>query len=299
VRRSPFVLIGLAVVLMAAFVYVAASSLRAGQRDAVLLPVRAEPTPAIPFEAGVFRRKDRALDYEAMPVEPNAQRTLARYYARRAYPGAPPVIPHPVEDGQAGGRACLACHADGGFAPRFGAYAPVVPHPGLESCRQCHVPQATQSVFRATTWSTTAPPVRSPVARPRSSPPIPHGLEMGENCLACHGGPDAPAAIRTSHPTRGNCLQCHVPASTSGAVAATASSTTEPSGSGHTALLGSPPPIPHGLQMRENCLACHAGPGAVAELRSSHPTRVNCRQCHALGAEPVAAFARPGDAGAR
>ena len=298
-RRSPFVLIGLAVVLMAAFVYVAASSLLAGQREAVLLPVHAEPTPAIPFEAGVFRRKARALDYEAMPVGPNSQRTLAVYYGRRAFPGAPPVIPHRVEDAQTGGTACLACHADGGFTPRFGAYAPVVPHPDLESCRQCHVPQVTQSVFRATAWTTIAPPVRSPVARPVRSPPIPHGLEMGENCLACHGGPGAAAAIRTSHPTRENCLQCHVPASTPGVGGATASSTTEPPGSRHAALPGSPPPIPHGLQMRENCLACHAGPGAVEEIRSSHPERVNCRQCHALGADPVAAFERPADTGSR
>ena len=275
--RSPFVLIGLAVVLMAAFVYVAASSLVTGQRDAVLLPVRGKPTPAIPFEAGALRRKDRALDYAAMPVEPNARRTLAVYYARRTYPGAPPVIPHQVEDAQAGGRACLACHADGGFTPRFGAYAPVVPHPELESCRQCHVPQATQGVFRATAWSPPAPPVRPPFARPGGSPPIPHGLEMGENCLTCHGGPGAPAAIRTSHPTRGKCLQCHLPASTPAGVEGTASSTTEPPENRDAALPGGPPPIPHGLQMRENCLACHAGPGAVAELRTSHPTRVNCR----------------------
>jgi cytochrome c-type protein NapB len=54
----------------------------------------------------------------------------------------------------------------------------------------------------------------------------------------------------------------------------------------------SPPPIPHALQMRENCRACHAGPGAVAELRTTHPERVTCRQCHALGAPPVEAFVR-------
>ncbi len=227
-RRSPFGLIALAVLLMAALVYVVGSSLWADQHEALVLPVTAEPTPAIPFEAGVFRRQDRALDYAGMPAEPNARRTLAAYYARRAYPGAPPVIPHPVDDAQSGGKACLSCHADGGWAPRLGAYTPVVPHPELESCRQCHVPEATKGVFRATAWSTLAPP-----------------------------------RIR------------------------------------HAALPGSPPPIPHGLQMRENCLACHAGPGAVAELRSSHPARVNCRQCHALAAEPVAAFERPADAGAR
>jgi nitrate reductase (cytochrome), electron transfer subunit len=228
VRRPPFVLIGLAVALMAAVVYVIGSSLRAGQRDAILLPVRAEPTPSIPVEAGVFRRKDAALDYAAMPVEPNARRTLAAYYARRAYPGAPPVIPHRVNDGEAGGgKACLACHSDGGWAPPFNAYAPVVPHPELESCRQCHVPETTEGVFRATAWSTVTPP-----------------------------------RIRGA------------------------------------TLPGGPPPIPHELQMRENCLACHAGPAAVAEIRTPHPTLVNCRQCHALSAEPPAAFERTGDGSA-
>ena len=221
-------LIGLATVLMAAAVYVVASSLRAGERDAVVLPVRAEPTPAIPFEAGVFRRTDRALDYAAMPDEANTRRTLAVYYARRAYPGAPPIIPHRVEESWAGGKACLSCHADGGWTPRFGAFTPVVPHPELVSCRQCHLPEATKTVFRATEWSTTAPP---PIHR--------------------------------------------------------------------AALPGSPPPVPHALRMRENCLACHAGPGAVAEIRTSHPTRVNCRQCHALGAEDAGAFVRPADGSGR
>ena len=46
-----------------------------------------------------------------------------------------------------------------------------------------------------------------------------------------------------------------------------------------------PPParrrtIPHPLQLRENCLACHGGPAARAELRTTHPERVRCRQCH-------------------
>ena len=225
---SRLVLIGLAVVLMAAGVYVVGSGIQAGQREALLLPVTAEPTPAIPYEAGVFRQKDRALDYAAMPAERNARRTLAAYYARRAYPGAPPVVPHQVEEAQGGGKACLSCHRDGGWAPRFSAYAPVVPHPELTSCRQCHLPRAATETFRATTWDTVAPP-------------------------AIH----------------------------------------------RAAMPGSPPPIPHGLQMRENCLACHAGPAAVVEIRTSHPERVNCRQCHALDAEPVTAFTRHEAGGVR
>ena len=49
---------------------------------------------------------------------------------------------------------------------------------------------------------------------------------------------------------------------------------------GKAAMLGSPPVIPHAIQMRENCIACHVGPGAVAVIRVEHPMRGNCRQCH-------------------
>ena len=51
-------------------------------------------------------------------------------------------------------------------------------------------------------------------------------------------------------------------------------------GGNNNALDGSPPVIPHQLQLRENCLACHAGPSAPKEIRVTHPERVNCRQCH-------------------
>ena len=55
---------------------------------------------------------------------------------------------------------------------------------------------------------------------------------------------------------------------------------TIPAVGNNNALLGSPPAIPHQLQMRENCLSCHAGPSAPKEIRVSHPERINCRQCH-------------------
>jgi hypothetical protein len=32
--------------------------------------------------------------------------------------------------------------------------------------------------------------------------------------------------------------------------------------------------------MRENCIACHDGPGAREEVRTNHPERWRCRQCH-------------------
>ncbi len=41
-----------------------------------------------------------------------------------------------------------------------------------------------------------------------------------------------------------------------------------------------PPVVPHKVFMRENCVACHTGPAAREEIRTTHPERVRCRQCH-------------------
>ena len=51
----------------------------------------------------------------------------------RAYPGAPPLIPHDVEPRKG---LCLTCHETGI------AGAPIVPHPTRDPlCLQCHVGQ--------------------------------------------------------------------------------------------------------------------------------------------------------------
>lgn len=236
--RSRYFLIGLAVLLMAALVAVVGQSLTAGREPARVMPVVAEPTPTLPTEAGMYARVSRAAEYAAMPTEPNRRRTLAVFYARRAYPGAPPVIPHPVDEREAFGRACLSCHGSGGWAPRFEAYAPVTPHPEMISCRQCHVPLT----------------------------------------------PGGEGRVKGAEAVRGSVSEWL---------------TTKPPQLHGSAMPGSPPPIPHALQMRENCRACHAGPGAVAELRTTHPGRVSCRQCHALAAPPAEAFVRPPEGGGR
>ncbi len=44
-----------------------------------------------------------------------------------------------------------------------------------------------------------------------------------------------------------------------------------------------PPVIPHTTLMRTDCLSCH-GPAAYAGLRTDHPQRSNCVQCHAVAA---------------
>lgn len=122
-------------------------------------------------------------------------------------------------------------------------------------------------------------------------PSIPHVLLDekgigGTGCLQCHenGGYvdqfNAFAPV-TPHPEMLNCKQCHVPQKTKELFVATNWVRPAPFEIDQAAMPGSPPIIPHELQMRENCLACHAGPSAAREIRIDHPERVNCRQCHA------------------
>jgi nitrate reductase cytochrome c-type subunit len=49
---------------------------------------------------------------------------------------------------------------------------------------------------------------------------------------------------------------------------------------GDRATPGAPPRIPHRILMRENCVACHDGSAAREEIRTTHPERWRCRQCH-------------------
>ena len=108
----------------------------------------------------------------------------------------------------------------------------------------------------------------------------------GSGCLGCHGegeyvpklGTYAPV---TPHPEMTNCKQCHVAKEKVAPFRSTSFAGEKPPGVGGAVLPGSPPPIPHTLAMRNNCLACHAGPSAPKEIRTTHPNRVNCRQCHA------------------
>ncbi len=139
---------------------------------------------------------------------------LARRAARRAYDGAPPTVPHPVRQDTA--MECAACH-EAGLRIR-GRTAPAVPHATYTSCMQCHVverapmgavdwlpepwPAADTNAFAGRTspeqgdqWGT-------------SAPEIPHRTFMRERCDSCHG-PAARDAIRSSHPYRQSCEQCH------------------------------------------------------------------------------------------
>ena len=107
----------------------------------------------------------------------------------------------------------------------------------------------------------------------------------GKACLQCHqnGGYvsqfNAYAPV-TPHPDWINCRQCHLPANEKTLFKGTDWIKPEPPKLGTKALLTSPTIMPHGIENRENCLSCHAGPAAPKEIRVTHPERINCRQCH-------------------
>ncbi len=124
---------------------------------------------------------------------------------------------------------------------------------------------------------------------PGSPPYIPHMVanDKGEKltCLSCHGKGGWTEELKrhtpvTPHPENIYCGQCHVKMTTENLFVAIDWMSVAPPRLGRSHLPGSPPPIPHDLQMRGNCVACHVGPGAVATIRVEHPSRGSCRQCH-------------------
>jgi cytochrome c-type protein NapB len=223
---------------------------RAAEPEAMAVAVPAPPVQPIPAEADVFRTRP-----DMLAIEPDARRerrahprTLKTFRYLRAYPGAPPRIPHGLTQEEFRTGTCKTCHERGGYSSRFAAYVPVTPHPDLGPCLQCHVGDGgITGISSATT---------NPNAR----------------CRQCHGPSGPPRADTEAG------LDWRT----------TAWPVLPPAGSG-----GSPPGIPHDLELRGNCLACHAGPAAVAEIRTSHPEWAACRQCHLAAAADTSAFARP------
>jgi nitrate reductase (cytochrome), electron transfer subunit len=161
---------------------------------------------------------------------------------------------------------------------------------------------------------------------PGAPPRVPHGLTPNEfrtgGCNTCHErggfsqrfGAYVPV---TPHPEMGACLQCHVG---NGQLMAIPLPSTDSSarcrqchalgGSrwtdstlnwvpmawpqvARTSRQGEPPPIPHALEMRGNCLACHSAPSGVAEIRTSHPERADCRACHVAPDGDTDTYRRP------
>lgn len=137
---------------------------------------------------------------------------------RRAYDGAPPTIPH--DDF---GADCSNCHNERGRSVRGLGFAPASPHADTEyeggtiRCRQCHVIRTTEGLFVANSYEGIPQDLVAGDRATAGAPPrIPHRILMRENCAACHDGPGAREEIRTRHPERVRCRQCHVPIESTG-----------------------------------------------------------------------------------
>lgn len=130
----------------------------------------------------------------------------------RAFDGAPPTIPHPVDFMQTNN--CVACHSMG---VRIGdQLATRISHPYMTNCTQCHVEST-----RPELTSATSPSIESTFigmarsgpgdrAWPGAPPTVPHTTWMRQDCASCHGLVARPG-LRTTHPWLSNCTQCHTP----------------------------------------------------------------------------------------
>jgi cytochrome c-type protein NapB len=233
-------LIALATAGMLAFLVVFATrpSSRRGAVDregAIEMNPTGEP---IPSEAQVFRHQPGGIVIQTGggPTRVAHPRTLASYRSRRAYPGAPPRIPHGLTSEEYRLGECNTCHERGGYSQRFGTFTRVTPHPEWSQClqchavdaavvgtplpggdpdavcAQCHAPSSRRVTLPSIDWRPAQWPALRGSAIAGEPPTIPHDLVMRGNCLACHMGPGAVVGVRTLHPERGNCRQCHVPA---------------------------------------------------------------------------------------
>lgn len=126
----------------------------------------------------------------------------------RAFNGAPPTIPHPID--QMTSRGCLACHGEG--IKTKSLRAAKMPHPNYANCTQCHVEQNSRYAeavsFRENMFIGVPAPKAGPRAFEAAPPVMPHSTWLRDNCLSCHGR-TAHAGMETTHPWRANCLQCH------------------------------------------------------------------------------------------
>jgi nitrate reductase (cytochrome), electron transfer subunit len=150
----------------------------------------------------------------ALRDEAGRDRALADRAARRAYEGAPPTIPHEVEQLAVG--ACLTCHERG--ASIVGRIAPAISHERYQSCLQCHVVERDPRGFGeapppANAFVGLSAPGPGDRAWPGAPPTIPHPTTMRSECGSCHG-PAGAAPLRTTHPERYSCEQCHAPSAT-------------------------------------------------------------------------------------
>lgn len=209
--KQGYVIIGFWIVLLGAAGIIVKASLAEEQAFNYSEIIVQPATSALPVEEGVFRLSNNSEEFLKLVNQGvTSNNNLASYHKRRAFPGAPPTIPHPAEEAHSmGGKDCLQCHQNGGYVDEYKAYAPITPHTEYINCKQCHVPVKSKGAFKPNNWVKPSAVDEKQQALIGSPPIIPHSLEMRSNCLACHAGPSAPQEIRVTHPNRVNCRQCH------------------------------------------------------------------------------------------
>ncbi|MEN9577054.1 MAG: diheme cytochrome precursor [Pseudomonadota bacterium] len=177
----------------------------AGLRD------RSDPD-SIALHQLAFDRFLSALPASMAPVSRSPEdrdAALQQRASRRAFNGAPPVIPHVVD--QQAEPNCLVCHQTGMVID--GKTAPAVSHPPFASCLQCHVVASapsglTASEFAGNSFSSVGFAHQGGRAWSGAPPVVPHSSWMRNECGSCHGV-SGRLGIRTTHPSRQSCVQCH------------------------------------------------------------------------------------------
>ncbi len=157
--------------------------------------------------------RDDSEGMVAVSGKPGRMKSAATVRAeRRAFDGAPPVIPHEQFTAD-----CRSCHTPEGLEIAGVGYAPPMPHgntsgmSAISRCRQCHIYSEADDLFVENGFIGLRQDLRHGRRLNDEAPPVmPHPTHMRENCLACHSGPAAREEIRTPHPERPLCRQCHV-----------------------------------------------------------------------------------------
>lgn len=152
---------------------------------------------------------------KVQPSQEKKLESLAIRSTRRAFNGAPPVVPHPVE--HTNDAACYACHNQG---VQIGdRVANRMSHGFLSNCVQCHaapLPQALAAYDAPVDneFVGLKTPLGGDRAFPDAPPVIPHSTWMRERCLSCHGGIAGWPGLEVTHRWRTNCTQCHAVSAT-------------------------------------------------------------------------------------
>jgi len=182
--------------------------------------------PATTYHAMTTARKSpnhgwttRLASLKQIPYDPFAKfelnqndklESLAQREERRAFNGAPPTIPHTID--QYTSRGCMACHGEGLRSKSIRASK--MPHPFYANCTQCHIEQeatfSTATLVVENSFIGLQAPTAGSRAFATAPPVIPHSTWMREDCLSCHGRTAAPG-MKSTHPWRTNCQQCHAP----------------------------------------------------------------------------------------